>query len=130
MRQLTLGIDTIVGLRHPLSVSRLCRRAEGPYGHSRRDQGPADRIAPSRTRRPHRKNSDMSGRSMHPAAVVGVDGLGGFAAMLLGAASTDVTCTACVPVIVARQHPCVVRHPVPIFDPGNAVLTGKVAGSR
>ena len=46
----------------------------------------------------------MSGRSMHPAAVVGVDGLGGFAAMLLGAASTDVARTACVPVIVARQH--------------------------
>ena len=31
----------------------------------------------------------MSGRSVHPAAVVGVDGLGGFAAMMLGAASTD-----------------------------------------
>jgi nucleotide-binding universal stress UspA family protein len=41
---------------------------------------------------------------MHPAAVVGVDGLGGFAAMLLGAAGTDVIRTACVPVIVARQH--------------------------
>jgi hypothetical protein len=46
----------------------------------------------------------MSGRSMHPAAVVRVDGLGGFAAMLLGAASTDVVPTAYIPVIVARQH--------------------------
>ena len=46
----------------------------------------------------------MSGRSMHPAVVVGVDGVGGFAAMLLGAAGTDVIRTARVPVIVARQH--------------------------
>ena len=52
----------------------------------------------------------MSGRSMHPAAVVGVDGVGGFAGML----------------------PTLMRCPArsSIFDPGNALLTGKVAGSR
>ncbi len=46
----------------------------------------------------------LVGTKALPAAVVGVDGLGGFAARLLGAASTDVVRTACVPVIVARQH--------------------------
>jgi hypothetical protein len=45
----------------------------------------------------------MSGRSMHPGGVVDVDGLGGFAGMLLGSPSTDVVRPACIRVIVACQ---------------------------
>ena len=78
-------------------------RRRGPQGHRRCDRGRDDSVQEGDRPEIDSELFDQSARHLQ-LVVVGIDGLGGFAGVLLGCASTDVVPAACIRVIVARQH--------------------------